>query len=85
MLIEKTFFKFRGNFNDKIFEKFQRHSRIFIRGRDRSAIFLKTLVFLANTRPLYESLGKTHVQSNFDNSLSNGVNQNAFRQIPFEL
>ena len=34
---------------------------------------------------LYGSLGETHVQTNFDNSLSNGANQSALGQILFEL
>ena len=34
---------------------------------------------------LYGPLDETHVQTNFDNSLSNGANQSALGQILFEL
>ena len=34
---------------------------------------------------LYDSLDETYVQTNFDNSLSNGTNQSARGQILFEF
>ena len=34
---------------------------------------------------LYGPLDETHVQTNIENSLSNGANQSALRQILFEL